>query len=142
MKCSKRKVQQKDTMDTPGLLRSTCQAPCSVSVYHGTDEENTKKNVQMQSLAKKRHRKPLCSVNDVCKDEFGQPFVYTDIFMGKLELQEFVTVEKFIDGDFSKYINNTGTSSSTTQYVGIAQVISARKLNASLTILMRNLHSR
>lgn len=96
----------------------------------------------MQSLAKKRHRKPLCSVNDVCKDEFGQPFVYTDIFMGKLELQEFVTVEKFIDGDFSKYINNTGTSSSTTQYVGIAQVISARKLNASLTILMRNLHSR
>ena len=107
-----------------------------------TVEEHTKKTVQMQSLAKNITERLYARVNDVCKDEFGQSFVYTDIFMGKLELQEFVTVEKFIDGDFSKYINNTGTSSSTTQYVGIAQVISARKLNASLTILMRNLHSR
>lgn len=75
-----------------------------------TVEEHTKKTVQMQSLAQNIAESLCARVNEVCKDEFGQLFVYTDIFMAKLiELEEYITVEKFIDGDFRKYINNTGS---------------------------------
>lgn len=73
-----------------------------------TVEQHTKKTVQMQSLARNIAESLNARVNDVCKEEFGQTFVYTDIVMGQFEDQEYFAVEKFIDGSFSKYINNTG----------------------------------
>ena len=35
--------------------------------------------------------------------------VYNKVFFGKIDENEFVTVEKFIPGTFQKYINNDGT---------------------------------
>ena len=35
--------------------------------------------------------------------------VYNKVFFGKIDENEFVTVEKFIPGTFLKYINNDGT---------------------------------
>ena len=35
--------------------------------------------------------------------------VYSTVFFGKIDENEFVTVEKFIPGTFQKYINNDGT---------------------------------
>ena len=47
-------------------------------------------------------------VKEFCQHQFGKCFKYTDIYMAKLEDGEYVTIEEFIDGDFTKYLNNTG----------------------------------
>ena len=73
-----------------------------------TVEDHTKKTVQMQSLARNIAETLYARVKAVCQDEFGQSFIYTDIFMAKLENGEFVAIEEYIDGKFTKYINNTG----------------------------------
>jgi hypothetical protein len=86
----------------PGMLQC-------INDLDQTVEEHTKKNVQMQYLASNITKTLGARVTDVCNDEFGQTFAYTEIFMGKFEDQEeYFTLEKFIDGTFTKYINNTG----------------------------------
>ncbi len=41
-------------------------------------------------------------------DEFNDSFTFNKVFLGKMGDREVVTVEEFIDGDFIKYVNNTG----------------------------------
>ena len=40
-------------------------------------------------------------------EEFGNSFAYNKVYFA-CSGREFVTVEKFIDGTFTKWINNTG----------------------------------
>ena len=39
--------------------------------------------------------------------EYGDTFTFTKLYYGKFK-EESVTVEKFIEGKFVKYVNNTG----------------------------------
>ena len=41
-------------------------------------------------------------------DKFGESFVFKKVFLGVTDTGEFITIEEFIDGIFTKYINNTG----------------------------------
>ena len=66
-------------------------------------EDHTRKTVQMHTLA--RHFAMM--FNDECPQNFGENFHYTKLFYAKLE-SEAITIEKYIDGAFTKYINNTG----------------------------------
>ena len=50
----------------------------------------------------------IFKVKEFCQHQFGKCFTYTDIYMAKLEDGEYVTIEEFIDGEFTKYLNNTG----------------------------------
>ena len=61
----------------------------------------------MNSLA----RNLAAQFSDRCAtliEEFSK-IVYNKVFFGKIDENEFVTVEKFIPGTFQKYINNDGT---------------------------------
>ena len=72
-------------------------------------EQHTKKVVQMHMLAKNIAAKLQ---NELCKEDalvlYGETVKYKKVFMGKMEGGEFVTIEEFIDGGFTKYINNNG----------------------------------
>lgn len=50
--------------------------------------------------------------NQLAKDDalvlYGETLKYKKVFMGKMERGEFVTVEEFIEGGFTEYINNNG----------------------------------
>ena len=39
--------------------------------------------------------------------DYGKAFMYTKLYFGRLN-DDFVTLESFIEGTFTKYINNTG----------------------------------
>lgn len=45
-------------------------------------------------------------VKEVCKADYGETFFYSDVFLGKDDDEEVVTVEEFVEGNFVKYINN------------------------------------
>ena len=66
-------------------------------------EDHTRKTVQMHSLA--RHFAVMFSSE--CPRNFGKTFHYTKHFYARLE-NEAVTIEKYLEGIFTKYINNTG----------------------------------
>ena len=71
-----------------------------------TAESHTKV-VQMHHLAARMAVNLSTAVKKANKQRlFGQMFQYQDIFMGKIE--EFVTIEEFISGEFIIYMNNTG----------------------------------
>ena len=53
-------------------------------------------------MAEKMHQR----VQGVCKDDFGETFFYSDVYFGKDENDDIVTVEEYVEGDFVKYINN------------------------------------
>ena len=46
-------------------------------------------------------------VKNEVEELYGERFCFNQIFFGKIG-DEFVTVERFIPGDFIKYMNNTG----------------------------------
>ena len=74
----------------------------------GTDVEcQTRKAVQMHCLS--RHLafafEQLCNGNF---SSFGQSFSYNKIYYG-LHGGEHLTIEEYIDGEFTKYVNNTGS---------------------------------
>ena len=69
----------------------------------GSVESHTRKVVQMHALARyfaKRLREELPM-------DYGKAFMYTKLYFGRLN-DDFVTLESFIEGTFTKYINNTG----------------------------------
>ena len=71
-------------------------------------EEHTRKCVQMHSLARHLAQRFERSV----RENFGETFQYTKLYYGKCDIDGElcdITVEKFIEGDFVKYINNDGT---------------------------------
>ena len=43
------------------------------------------------------------------KEVYGEVLSYNNIYLGKMDDGNFVTVEEFADGGFEKYINNDGT---------------------------------
>ena len=73
-----------------------------------TAESHTKKVVQMHRLAASMADSLSVAVKKTKNQElFGEFFRYTEIFMGKMD-NEYITVEEFINGEFVKYLNNTG----------------------------------
>jgi hypothetical protein len=46
-------------------------------------------------------------LRDNAPGEFGDTFLYTKLYYAVLK-EEFVTVEPYIEGNFRKYVNNTG----------------------------------
>ena len=66
-------------------------------------DDHTRKVVQMHALA--RHFAQM--MHNEAPLEYGDTFTYTKLYYGKLN-DEAVTVEQFIPGKFTKYINNTG----------------------------------
>ena len=72
-----------------------------------TPESHTKRAIQMNALAKNFAEQMAKRVEDVCKADFGRVPFYHEIFFGKLD-GNCVSVEPFIEGEFCKYINNTG----------------------------------
>ena len=66
-------------------------------------EEHTRKAVQMNALVR-NFAKTLASEAPI---EYGHVLNYTNVYFGRL-YSEFVTLENYIEGEFQKYVNNTG----------------------------------
>ena len=56
----------------------------------------------MHYLAKNMAEKMHQRVQGVCKDDFGETFFYSDVYFGKDENDDIVTVEEYVEGDFVK----------------------------------------
>lgn len=69
----------------------------------GTVEAHTRKMVQMNSLA----RNLALQMSLDAPEQFGDTFTYTKVYFGKIN-GEVITLEKYLDGNFEKHINNTG----------------------------------
>jgi hypothetical protein len=71
-------------------------------------EEHTKKIVQMHALAKNIASQLTRKVNeDDLTTQYGETLKFKDVFFANLD-EECVTLEEYIEGDFVKYVNNTG----------------------------------
>jgi hypothetical protein len=71
-------------------------------------EEHTKKIVQMHALAKNIASQLTKKVKEEgLTTQYGETLKFKDVFFAKVD-EECVTLEEFIEGDFVKYINNTG----------------------------------
>ena len=71
-------------------------------------EHHTKKVVQMHYLARNfaaRLQEELEQSNSI--HQFGPTLQYNKVFLGMID-SEYVTVEEYAPGTFTKYINNTG----------------------------------
>lgn len=72
------------------------------------EEEHARKQVQMHTLAQSIAGQMEKNV----AEDFGETFTYDTMHFGKIkkdnEAECFVTVEKYMEGNFTKYINNTG----------------------------------
>ena len=66
-------------------------------------EEHTRKVVQMNALA----RNFALTLSNQAPVEYGPVLSYTKVYFGRL-YGEFVTLENYLEGDFQKYVNNTG----------------------------------
>ena len=71
-------------------------------------DEHTKKAVQMHLLARNFASQLTSSLASEAAINFGETFRYRNVYCGKTKEGECVTIEKFIDGKFRKYLNNTG----------------------------------
>ena len=69
----------------------------------GTVEAHTRKMVQINSLA----RNLALQMSLDAPEQFGDTFTYTKVYFGKIN-GEVITLEKYLDGNFEKHINNTG----------------------------------
>lgn len=75
-----------------------------IEALFGTIEAHTRKAVQMNALARNfAHTLQL----ERPFTEYGETFVYTKVYYSSFN-GDFVTLEKFLEGEFTKYINNTG----------------------------------
>ena len=68
-----------------------------------TTEIHTRKQVQMHTVARQLTKK----FSSIVPEEFGQSFAYNKVFYSRLN-DEPVTVEEFVSGQFTKYVNNDG----------------------------------
>ncbi|XP_031556854.1 myosin heavy chain kinase D-like [Actinia tenebrosa] len=76
-------------------------------------EQQTRKVVQMHMLAQNMCLKLKQELNkESILDLYGQTLMYNKIYMGRLTSElgdcQWVTVEDYIEGEFTKYINNDG----------------------------------
>ena len=71
-----------------------------------------KRAVQMHTLAKNFTLQLKKLVDENCKSDFGETFSYNDAYFGLIgaeENEDVVMIERYIPGDFQKYLNNDGT---------------------------------
>jgi hypothetical protein len=70
--------------------------------------EHTKQIVQMHALAKNIASQLMKKVKEEgFTTQYGETLKFKDVFFAKVD-EECVTLEEFIEGEFVKYINNTG----------------------------------
>ena len=69
----------------------------------GSLEIHTRKIVQMHCLA--RHF--TLKLKNETPADFGASFLYNKVYYAQLD-DQFITIEQYLDGDFQKYVNNTG----------------------------------
>ena len=78
-----------------------------------SEEEQARKQVQMHTLAQNIASPMQRNVPET----FGETFSYDSMLFGKITEDDgnacFVTIERYLDGSFTKYVNNTGEVSST-----------------------------
>ena len=79
------------------------------------EEEHARKQVQMHALAQNIASQMTKNI----PEEFGETFTYDCMHFGKIkhddETEHFVTIERYMEGEFTKYINNNGDTTSTTE---------------------------
>jgi hypothetical protein len=73
------------------------------------EEDHARKQVQMHTLAQNIANQMTKYVDK----EFGEAFSYDNIYLGEIKPTSnanrgFVTIEKYIEGEFTKYVNNNG----------------------------------
>ena len=76
-------------------------------------KDHTKKAVQMHLLARNLLARNLASqlaksLTPEAALNFGQTLQYHNVYYGETKDNECVTIEEFIDGKFTKYLNNNG----------------------------------
>ncbi|KAG1652263.1 Transient receptor potential cation channel subfamily M member 6 [Nymphon striatum] len=107
------------TSDSPGIPgKDMDDAIKIIKETNQTTEQHTKIVVQMHMLARNFALKLTDKLKkDDSIDDYGDTLSYKKIYLGKIKYEdrepEWVTVEEFIDGKFSKYINNNGVSCGT-----------------------------
>ena len=75
-----------------------------ISSLFGSIEEHTRKSVQLNALARNFAES---MAQEAPTTEFGSTFHYNKVYFSCMS-GEYVTIEKFIEGTFIKWINNTG----------------------------------
>lgn len=73
-------------------------------------EEHTRKAVQSHFLAMNMamQLEKIVKASDELASQYGQTFSYGIIYMGKTDIDEYITIEEYVEGVFIKYINNNG----------------------------------
>lgn len=73
-------------------------------------EDHTKKVIQMHNLSKNFADQLAQTIKDKnVSEQFGPVLKFEEVHFGKLqETGECITIERYIEGTFEKYINNTG----------------------------------
>lgn len=90
------------------IKRYLPEALKSIDEVGQTIEEHTRKVVQMHLLARNFALQLEEKIKQNGISSFGEVFKYKMIYFGKTDQEEYVTIEEFIDGRFTKYLNNTG----------------------------------
>lgn len=81
------------------------KALSDIQVIGQTVEEHKKKVVQVHYLARNFTAKMKEELVANGKEaQFGESLHYKNIFLGKIGNDEYVTIEKMVDGTFVKYI--------------------------------------
>ena len=81
----------------------------AVELLEQTPEEHARRVVQMHCLARyfaQQFAEKI--IKEAAVEKFGESFVFKKVYLGVTDGGEIVTIEEFISGDFTKYINNTG----------------------------------
>ena len=71
-------------------------------------KDHTKKAVQMHLLARNLASQLAKCLTPEAALNFGQTLQYRNVYYGETKDNECVTIEEFIDGKFTKYLNNNG----------------------------------
>lgn len=115
MKRIRPQVRRLNFVAGSGLLRSICNRHYKRDIIKETKqtiEQHTKKVVQMHMLERKFTQKLEKELKEGENLElYGKTLTYKRIFLGRINREtgeQWVTVEEFIDGEFIKYVNNTG----------------------------------
>ena len=84
-----------------GLKKYRSDQLPKIEELFGSMEIHIRKAVQMHCLA----RNFVNSLENECPLEYGDTFKFNKVYYGKMG-SECITIERFLDGEFVKYINN------------------------------------
>ncbi|CAB4007254.1 Transient receptor potential cation channel subfamily M member 6, partial [Paramuricea clavata] len=74
---------------------------CIQDDLHTTVENQAKKSIQVHYPAKNFAEQMHSRVQEICRADYGETFFYSDVYLGKDENNKVVTVEEFVEGEFS-----------------------------------------